>query len=362
PPSVGDIDGDGEPEIVHGTGTYWPNRQERIYAWNCDGSAVSGWPVTIQGQSMFSPALANLDGDPALEVVVAADNTRSSSTYHLYRFEGNGSQTFSAVPKDFFGVSFGIGHPVIADVLGDATPEILTPTNGSVAVFSATGTLLTDDGSHPGGSTYAFYTETTLSGVAVTDLNGDGKLEVLAISATPFPDATSTKINVWNPVNRTSAAPPWGFFRQDAARSGVAPGTGSCASACTLSSAATDFYTVTPCRVVNTRTTHTPALGNGQARTFTIAGSCGIPATATAISVNVTVTQPTHTGHVRFGPGGCTQLPTSAINFGPGQTRANNAILPLANNGDGTLTAIAAVLGSGSVHLLIDVNGYFQEP
>jgi hypothetical protein len=70
------------------------------------------------------------------------------------------------------------------------------------------------------------------------------------------------------------------------------------------------------------------------------------------------VVSPTADGFVRFSPS-C-QMPTaSTINFRPGQTRANNAVLQLGDS-DGVLTANAFVTGGGTVHLLVDVNGYFQ--
>jgi hypothetical protein len=48
----------------------------------------------------------------------------------------------------------------------------------------------------------------------------------------------------------------------------------------------------------------------------------------------------------------------SSINFSAGVTRANNAIVPLATDGAGT---IGVKNGSaGMVHFVLDVNGYFQ--
>jgi hypothetical protein len=41
-----------------------------VYAWHVDGTVVDGWPKQTQVSVKGSPALANLDDDPALEVIV----------------------------------------------------------------------------------------------------------------------------------------------------------------------------------------------------------------------------------------------------------------------------------------------------
>ena len=364
-PAVGDIDGDGKPEIVHGTGTFFPSRLERVYAWKCDGSAVPGWPVTVSGQVHTSPALANLDGDAAMEVVVTADNTRSSTQFRVYGFQGNGSQMFATVVRDFFGQSLSAGEPVIGDVLGDTALEILVPTNGEVAIFNISGTQLTETDNFPDDGTKPnLMTQDSLTGVAVTDLETDGsdaKIEVLAVSARDFPTQTITVVHAWNPVNRTST-PPWGFFRRTPDRLGVAPGTGSCLGNCGGATDALDFHTIVPCRILDTRLPNGPlggpALSSGAVRDFDLTGTCGVPNTAQAVSVNVTVTGPTGAGYIRFAPG-CSLPVSSIISFNPGQTRANNALLGL--GAGGILTAGASVTSSGTVHLIVDVNGYFAE-
>lgn len=119
-----------------------------------------------------------------------------------------------------------------------------------------------------------------------------------------------------------------------------------------------DFYTLPPCRVLDTRLT-TP-LASGTPELFTFAGSCGIPASAKALSVNVTAIGGTGGGNVAVVPGNLTVSGTSTLNFGPGQTRANNALVRLAADGTQTVRALPFVQGEGTVHLLIDVNGYFQ--
>jgi hypothetical protein len=90
---------------------------------------------------------------------------------------------------------------------------------------------------------------------------------------------------------------------------------------------------------------------------FPLFDQCGIPATARAVSVNLAVTQPPVPGNVRLYPAG-SPLPTvSSINYGAGQTRANNAIVTL--NGLGEL-AVYCAQSTGTVHFILDVNGYFE--
>jgi len=120
------------------------------------------------------------------------------------------------------------------------------------------------------------------------------------------------------------------------------------------------LYTITPCRVLDTRNPAGPlggpALAANATRLFSVAGTCGIPATARALVVNVTVTSPTAQGHLRLFPGGVSVPLVSTINYRANQTRANNAVVGL---GAGTLQ-IYCGQGTGTTHVILDVSGYFQ--
>ena len=120
-----------------------------------------------------------------------------------------------------------------------------------------------------------------------------------------------------------------------------------------------DFYTVTPCRVLDTRTAALP-LVSGMARSVQIAGLCGIPSTARAVSANVTVIDSTGVGWLTLYPGNEGVPSTSTINFGVGQVRANNATMKLDGSGVGNLGAMANIQGAGQVHLIVDVSGYYE--
>lgn len=117
------------------------------------------------------------------------------------------------------------------------------------------------------------------------------------------------------------------------------------------------FYTLTPCRILDTRTT--APLGSNAP--LVISGAaCGVPATARALAANITVVGATAAGNLALYPGNYPRPPVSTLNFAAGQTRANNAILGLASDASGTLAATAFMLGNGTVHLIVDVDGYFQ--
>jgi uncharacterized repeat protein (TIGR01451 family) len=121
-----------------------------------------------------------------------------------------------------------------------------------------------------------------------------------------------------------------------------------------------NFFTLSPCRVVDTRGSAPiggPILQSQETRVFTVAGLCGIPSTAKALSINMTATQASAPGNIRLFPAGQSVPNISSINYAAEQTRANNGIVSL--NG---IAQMAAFVGqaSGTVHLIIDVNGYFE--
>jgi hypothetical protein len=120
-----------------------------------------------------------------------------------------------------------------------------------------------------------------------------------------------------------------------------------------------NLNTLTPCRVIDTRDAPGPYGGpplGGAERTFVLAGKCGIPAGARSVSVNVTVVQPTADGFLSIYPGAGPTPTSSLVNFRAGQVRANNAVLMLGVAGD----VVVRNGSAGSVHFLLDVNGYFE--
>ena len=115
------------------------------------------------------------------------------------------------------------------------------------------------------------------------------------------------------------------------------------------------LFTVTPCRLVDTRT-GSPLLANTP-RTFALTGACGVAGAAQSIVANLTVVGPTAPGALVVHPTGGSTPGTSTLNFSAGATRANNAHVLL--GGGGSATFILAASGGSTTHLLVDVVGYY---
>jgi hypothetical protein len=135
------------------------------------------------------------------------------------------------------------------------------------------------------------------------------------------------------------------------------------ASAATASAQtdASSYHPMVPCRVIDTRSLAglfgPPKLGTAATRDFPItAGACAISATATAVLLNVTVTNAEAQGFLTLFPQGAPQPTTSSINFSAGQTVANSATIRIGDLGG------VSVYSKSATDLVVDVSGYFEGP
>jgi hypothetical protein len=125
-------------------------------------------------------------------------------------------------------------------------------------------------------------------------------------------------------------------------------------------SAATNFFTVSPCRLLDTRNSGGGGpLSVGQTRTLSVLGLCGIPSTAVSIVGNVTAVSPTGGGSLTLAPASAGVTNTSSVSFNAGNTRASQALIGLSGTGSRAFT-IRSGIASGSVDVIVDVTGYFQ--
>src|SRR6202142_4072942 len=123
--------------------------------------------------------------------------------------------------------------------------------------------------------------------------------------------------------------------------------------------AALRFVPVTPCRVVDTRraggTFGGPTLAARSNRSFPIPSSgCGIPGTAEAYSLNVTVVPAGLLSYLTLWPAGQPQPNVSTLNSFAGTVVANAAIVPAGTNG------AVSVYVSDESDVILDIDGYFD--
>ena len=112
------------------------------------------------------------------------------------------------------------------------------------------------------------------------------------------------------------------------------------------------LYTVTPCRVADTRfPTGSPAF-EGTTTAHIAGGSCTVPSAARAFVVNATVVPVQSLGWLTLWPDAVTQPGASTLNAYDGAVTSNMAIVPTT---DGILGAYAA----NPTYLILDLSGYF---
>ncbi|NOS83670.1 MAG: T9SS type A sorting domain-containing protein [Ignavibacteria bacterium] len=133
-PAYGDIDGDGQEEIVvtnHGltSGGF-------IYAFRKNGTPVPNFPIN-HGYSSRTPVLANMDNFGGLEIIV---NKRLSGSGEVWIYRGNAS-TFPGWPKTLNHVP--ASSAAVGDITGDTFPEVVMESYSALFAWGSDGNPIT---------------------------------------------------------------------------------------------------------------------------------------------------------------------------------------------------------------------------
>ncbi|MBN2800026.1 MAG: VCBS repeat-containing protein [Deltaproteobacteria bacterium] len=152
-PALGDLDGDGALEVVVG------GMDGKLYAWHGDGAPVGGFPVLLDKSDwplsdrlVSSPALGDLDGDGLVDIAIGGSEINDDATQGvLWAVDGEG-QVLQGWPVIQSGllletlpyIGHGIpGSPAMGDVDGDGTLEVIShPISGDVVVYQGDGSEL----------------------------------------------------------------------------------------------------------------------------------------------------------------------------------------------------------------------------
>lgn len=272
-----------------------------------------------------------------------------------------------------------IGVPVLGDYLSEGSESfnlvLSDPVNATLGNSVATAGIADDDGygfsisdvavTEPrSGAANAVFTVTVSAPVIevtvdfhTTDGSAAAPDDYVATAGTLTFVVGQTSQTILVPVKANGISDSGKTFHVDLENSSVGP-IPIVRARGTATISEPGFYAVAPCRVLDTRTgPQGPALFAGSTRTLVVSRACGVPMGATAASLNVTVVSPTAPGDLRIFPAGVGPPLVSAINYGAGQTRANNVTMQLGPTG---LISVLSEQATGTVDLIVDVNGYFE--
>ncbi len=172
--AVADVNGDGKPDLAVANDNSNPTGSVSILLGNGDGTFQPAVTYNSGGQYAISVVIAELNGDAKPDLVVL----NASGTLGILR--GNGDGTFQAV------VTYGTGGTspssvAVADVNGDGKLDLVV-TNQTGGNGEAVGVLLGNgDGTFKPVVTYSSGGAQP-SSVVVSDVNGDGKPDLIVTS------------------------------------------------------------------------------------------------------------------------------------------------------------------------------------
>ena len=218
-PAVGDIDGDGDLEIVVGTGLGIAGTNGyKVYAWHHTGAPVSGWPRTTAGNMPASPALADLNGDMVLDVIIGCGAESEQACKNLYAWQGDGSNVPGFPIQPLSGTNGQRAQPyssIVADIDNDNQPEIIQTMASTTALR-----IIEHNGSQSGdlSRTLQANSNTILATPLVVDVDNDGLLETIVGAE----NNGQAAVYIFEEVGLADAnSLPWPAFQYDKARTGA---------------------------------------------------------------------------------------------------------------------------------------------
>ena len=181
-PSIADINGDGQLEIVVGD---WGGNQ--VWALRANGTALPGWPIAVGGNVRSTAALVDLDPTYAgLEIIVGVQD----GTVQAWHADGTRVPGWPVTAGNFVERC----SPAVGDVDGDGNLEVFVgswydygaTSTGGMYAFRHDGTTL------PGWPKLTSTHTSIIASPALADLDQDGKLEIICGTY-----ETSGKMYVW---------------------------------------------------------------------------------------------------------------------------------------------------------------------
>lgn len=222
-PTIADLDGDGQMEYIIAGFVGGPGaallHNSALLVLEPNGTRRPGWEtpalgagiLNLEDMSVQAPAVADLDNDGQLEIIV----TTNDGWIRAYKANKAILWSFNYTQGDVLGAT----EPVVGDIDGDGTLEVLfgtrVPTRQAGIYYAGPVGLwaLEANGTVTPGFPLPIPTPGMIGAPTLDDLDGDGKLEIMAA-------AREGAVLVWDtPTTYDPARMPWPTGRHDLRRS-----------------------------------------------------------------------------------------------------------------------------------------------
>jgi hypothetical protein len=300
----------------------WGDGQQTVQSGkSCNNESVAAvhtyatpgtYPLTLVVTDGYSTVTATQTATPA-----GLDFTSYGPTRILDTRNGTGAIKAKVAPGGYVKVKVAGNGSIPANV--QAVALNLTATNVNASGYAA---AVADGAGSPSTSNLNFGSGQTVANSTIVQVASDGYIDIYNGSKASSIDLIADVTGYFTPIS----------------------GAG--------------YNTVAPDRILDTRNGTGAAkaqVASHSAIPVGIVGVDGIPSSATAVAVHITVTNAKGGGFVAAVPDGSTTPTTSSVNFATGQTASNTVIVPIAADGKIKLYNGA----TGAVDLIADVAGYF---
>ncbi|MBE7157049.1 MAG: BACON domain-containing protein [Rhodospirillales bacterium] len=312
--------------VPHGTLgflTAWPSGQTRPFVStlnSMDGRVKANAAIVGAGVNQAISLYATNDTDVVLDI----------NGYFVDATTGKGLEFFPVTPCRVADTRLSTGPFGGPSLVGEATREFAPP-QSSCNLDSAAGAYSLNFTAVPGAGPLGYLAAwpSEEDKPFVSTLNASSQVTA---NAALVPAGADGGIDVYVTNSSNLVVDTNGYF--------AAPGAGGL-----------HFYTVPPCRVLDTRISGDYAPFTG-VQAVAIAGMCNLPAQASAAVFNITVIPVNTLGYLTLWPQGEVQPFVSTLNSMDGAVTSNMAIVPLQNGAIDAFTTEAT-------HLVLDVTGYF---